>query len=184
MASYSNIDEYLADLPDDQRRALSTLRAQIKAAAPAAEEYIGYGLAGFKVGARPLLYMGAAKHHCAIYGARSDDALAEKLKAFKQSKGTIQFTPDKPIPAAVVKEIVKARLAALNERTAVKKSGAAKKNAADRAAKKAGAAKKAAAKATPAKRAAAKSIVVKAAAAKRASAKKKAGAAKKRASKR
>jgi len=154
MANDSTIDEYLADLPEDQRRALTTLRAQIKSAAPDAEEYIGYGLAGFKVGGRPLLYMGAAKNHCAIYGARADDALAEKLKAFKQSKGTIQFTPDKPVPASVVKEIVKARLAALNERVAAKKKktpGAAKKKAGP-AKKKAAPTKKAAPKKAPVKK--------------------------------
>ena len=130
MAQYNSIDEYLADLPEDQRRALTTLRAQIRAAAPEAEEYIGYGLAGFTVHGRPLVYMGAAKSHCAIYGARADDALADKLKAFKQSKGSIHFTPDKPIPAAVVKQLIKARLAALDERIASKKKPAAKKKSA------------------------------------------------------
>ncbi|HET8935286.1 MAG TPA: DUF1801 domain-containing protein [Polyangiales bacterium] len=129
MAKPTSIDEYLRALPDDQRRALTTLRAQIKAAAPGAEEYIGYGLAGFKLDGKPLIYMGAAKNHCAIYGARADEALAEKLKSFKQSKGTIQFTPDKPIPASVVKLIVKARVAALQQRVAAKKGGAAKKKA-------------------------------------------------------
>ena len=121
MAKPKNIDEYLRALPDDQRRALTALRAQIKAAAPAAEEYIGYGLAGFKLDGKPLIYMGAAKNHCAIYGARADSALADKLKGFKQSKGTIQFSPDKPIPASVVKLIVKARVAALLQRVAAKK---------------------------------------------------------------
>ena len=140
MAKPATIDEYLRALPADQRRALTKLRAQIKAAAPAAEEYIGYGLAGFKFNGRPLIYMGAAKNHCAIYGARADDALADKLRDFKQSKGTIQFTPDEPIPASVVKLIVAARLAALEQRTVVKKKK-----------KKAGPAKKKAAKRSPAK---------------------------------
>lgn len=130
MAKPTTIDEYLRALPDDQRRALTALRAQIKAAAPSAEEYIGYGLAGFKLNGKPLIYMGAAKNHCAIYGARADAALAGKLKAFKQSKGTIQFTPDKPIPASLVKLIVKARVEALLQRVAAKKKKApAKKQA-------------------------------------------------------
>ena len=130
MAKPTTIDEYLRALPDDQRRALTTLRAQIKAAVPNAEEYIGYGLAGFKLNGKPLIYMGAAKNHCAIYGARADAALADKLKAFKQSKGTIQFTPDKPIPASVVKLIVKARADALLQRVAAnKKKAPAKKKA-------------------------------------------------------
>lgn len=112
----TTIDAYLATLPADQRVALQTLRAQIKAAAPGACEYIGYGLAGFKLDGHPLLYFGAATHHCALYGALNAAPFAEKLKGFKQSKGTIQFTPDRPIPAAVVKALVKARIEANRER--------------------------------------------------------------------
>lgn len=108
--------DYLSQLPPDQRRALTTLRKQIIAAAPEVQEYIGYGLPGFKLHGRPLLYIGAAKNHCAIYGARAEGALAKKLAAFKQSKGTIQFTPANPIPPAVVKAIVAARVAANNAR--------------------------------------------------------------------
>jgi uncharacterized protein YdhG (YjbR/CyaY superfamily) len=153
MAAPTTIDEYLSTLPADQRRALTTLRKQIKSAAPGAEEYIGYGLAGFKLHGRPLIYMGAAKNHCAIYGARADEGLIDKLKGFKQSKGTIQFTPDKPIPAAVVKLIVKARVTALEQRASGKKSaGAAKKKAAPASKKKKGAAKKKAAPASKKKR--------------------------------
>jgi uncharacterized protein YdhG (YjbR/CyaY superfamily) len=116
MTDPTPIDAYLASLPADQRAALEKLRAQIKAAAPGAEEYIGYGLAGFKLDGHPLLYFGAASHHCALYGALNSAAFAEKLKGFKQSKGTIQFTPDHPIPVAVVKALVRARVAANRER--------------------------------------------------------------------
>jgi len=129
MAKPATIDEYLSQLPDDQRRALSKLRAQIKACAPKAEEYIGYGLAGFKLDGRPLIYIGAAKNHCAIYGARADATLTDRLEGYKQSKGTIQFTPEKPIPAATVKLIVKARIEALQQRTAAKKTAPTKKKA-------------------------------------------------------
>jgi uncharacterized protein YdhG (YjbR/CyaY superfamily) len=145
MSKPNTVDEYLRALPAEQRGALEKVRAQIKVAAPKAEEHIAYGLAGFKVDGRPLIYIGAAKNHCALYGARADDALAAKLKGFKQSKGTIQFTPGKPIPAGVVKQIVKARLAALQERLAEKKKPAKKapaKKKAVPAKKKAGTTKK------------------------------------------
>jgi uncharacterized protein YdhG (YjbR/CyaY superfamily) len=116
MARPTTVDAYLAALPPDQRGALQKLRAQIKAAAPGAVEYIGYGLAGFKFEGRPLLYFGAATHHCALYGALNAARLADKLEGFKQSKGTVRFTPDRPIPAAVVKALVKARIEANRER--------------------------------------------------------------------
>lgn len=83
-------------------------------------EYIAYGLAGFKFESRPLLYFGAATHHCALYGALNAARFADKLEGVKQSKGTIQFTPDRPIPAAMVKALVKARIEANRERGGAK----------------------------------------------------------------
>ena len=142
MTKPTTVDQYLSALPADQRAALEKIRAQIKAVAPRAEEGIAYGLAAYKVDGRPLIYFGAAKNHCALYGARADDALADKLKGFKQAKGTIQFTTDKPIPATLVKQIVKARLAALEERVAAKKKPAQKKAAKKFAKKKKAGAKK------------------------------------------
>jgi uncharacterized protein YdhG (YjbR/CyaY superfamily) len=112
MVRTSTFAGYLAALPPAQRRALNELRTQILAAAPGAVEHFGYGLPGFKLNGHPLLYIGAATNHCAIYGENNDERLAARLKGYKQSKGTIQFTPDKPIPAAVVKAIVKSRVAA------------------------------------------------------------------------
>jgi uncharacterized protein YdhG (YjbR/CyaY superfamily) len=116
----ATIDAYLAALPAHQRRLLEKVRRQIKAAAPAAEEYFGYGMPGFKLNGHPLIYIGAAKNHCALYGARSDGALADKLRAFEQTQGSIHFTAEHPIPAALVKEIVRARIAANDERWGAK----------------------------------------------------------------
>ena len=112
MAKIPTTAEYLASLPREQRETLEQLRSQILAAAPGAVEHFGYGLPGFKLNGHPLVYFGAAKNHCAIYGANDDPRLAAKLKDYKQSKGTIQLTPDKPIPPALVKALVKARVAA------------------------------------------------------------------------
>ena len=116
MKKSATADEYLATLADAPREALERLRTQIKSVAKGAEEYFGYGLLGFKWQGHPLLYIGASKNHCAIYGARAEESLAAKLAGFKQSKGTIQFTPDKPIPASVIKAIVKARMEANAQR--------------------------------------------------------------------
>ena len=69
LAKPTTIDEYLAATSPAQRAVLETLRRAIHAAAPGAEEYLGYGLAGFKHGGRPLVYFGAWKEHCALYAA-------------------------------------------------------------------------------------------------------------------
>ena len=110
MSPATNTNDYLKALPADQRTALEKLRKQILAAAPGAEEHFGYGLPGFNLDGHPVVYMGAAKNHCALYGS-VPRGFAEQLKAFKVSKGTIQFTPEKPIPATLVKAIVKAKVA-------------------------------------------------------------------------
>lgn len=111
----TNTDEYLSQLSADKRKALATLRKQILAAAPGAEEHFGYGLPGFKHNGHPMLYLGAAKNHVALYGS-VPAGFKERLKDFTVSKGTIQFTPKKPLTAALVKDIVKMKMAEIEVR--------------------------------------------------------------------
>ena len=105
-------DGYLAALPPEQRAALQTLRRIIHAAAPQAEEYLGYGLAAFRQDG-PLVALGAAGAHCALYPMTGHSVadFAAELKGYSTSKGAIRFPADKPLPAALVRKIVKARLA-------------------------------------------------------------------------
>lgn len=112
-AKPQTIDEYLAHVKPDQRVVLEKLRRTIHAAAPGATEYIGYGLAGFKLNGRPLVYFGAWENHCALYAASPavQKKFAKELKGFEASKGTIKFTPEKPLPLPLVKKLVKARIA-------------------------------------------------------------------------
>jgi uncharacterized protein YdhG (YjbR/CyaY superfamily) len=132
----TNTDEYLAQLPADQRTALQSLRKQILAAAPGCVEHFGYGLPGFKYNDHPMLYLGAAKKHVALYGS-VPAGFKDRLKDYTVSKGTIQFTPDKPLPAALVKDIVKMKCAEIEVRWPVKaKKVAMKKAAPKKAAKK------------------------------------------------
>lgn len=107
------IDQYLARAKPGQRAALEKLRKIIHAVAPNVEESISYGLAAFKLNGRPLVYFGAWANHCAFYPGSSTLAkeFQGQLKKFETSKGTIRFTPDKPLPVALVKKLVKARMA-------------------------------------------------------------------------
>lgn len=111
----TNTDDYLAQLPASQQKALQTLRKQILAAAPGCTEHFGYGLPGFKYNDHPMLYFGAAKNHVALYGS-VPVVFKDRLKDFTVSKGTIQFTPEKPLPAALVKDIVKMKMAEIEVR--------------------------------------------------------------------
>jgi uncharacterized protein YdhG (YjbR/CyaY superfamily) len=113
MAKPTTIDEYLAPLAADQRAALEKIRRAIRSAAPKAEEYIGYGLAAFRLEGKPLVAFGATAKHCAFYPMSSSTvaAHADDLAGYDTSKGTIRFPADKPPPAALVKKLVKARIA-------------------------------------------------------------------------
>lgn len=108
----STIDEYLAQVPAKQRAALEALRETIRTAAPDAEECISYGLAAFRWNG-PLVAFGATPKHCAFY-LMSGTTIAEHadlLRGYDTSKGTIRFPPEKPLPRALVRTLVKARLA-------------------------------------------------------------------------
>ena len=107
------IDEYLAGVNADQRAALEALRRTIRAVAPTAEEYIGYGLAAFRLNGRPLVAFGASANHCAFYPMNSTTvkAFQEQLKRFETSKGTIRFQVGNPLPATPVRKLVKTRIA-------------------------------------------------------------------------
>ena len=107
------IDAYLSALGDDKRTALQRLRKTVRAAAPKAEECISYRLPTFRLDGRMLVAFGAAANHCAFYPLSSTtvERFRSELKAFGTSKGTIRFQPEKPLPASLVRKIVKERIA-------------------------------------------------------------------------
>jgi uncharacterized protein YdhG (YjbR/CyaY superfamily) len=116
-APAKNVDEYIASAPNDKRAALTKLRNTIKAAAPKANEIISYGMAGYKQGANRVAYFAYWKGHIALYGTSYEfiEAHAAELKPYVQSKGTIQFPADKPLPYPLVTKIVKARVAEIEK---------------------------------------------------------------------
>ena len=106
------IDEYLALLDEDKRAALEKLRKAIRAAVPEAKECISYQIPAFRLHGKLFVAFGAAKSHCAFYpGHFADRGMRGRpLAAYDTSKGTIRFPPGKPLPATLVKKLVKARL--------------------------------------------------------------------------
>jgi len=107
------IDDYLAAVPPDKRAALQKLRKMIHAAAPKAVECISWQLPCFRLNGKLLVAFGAAKNHCSLYPMSSATVAAHKfdLKDYATSKGTIRFQPNNPLPAALVRKLVKARIA-------------------------------------------------------------------------
>jgi uncharacterized protein YdhG (YjbR/CyaY superfamily) len=111
------IDGYLAALPADKRTALEKLRKAIRAAAPEAEECISYGIPAFRLDGKLLVFFGSAAKHCSFYpGAYPVAAHEAELAAYSTSKGTIRFPADSPLPAALVRKLVKTRIAERSEK--------------------------------------------------------------------
>jgi len=103
-------DDYLAAVTEDKRGALQKLRKAIKMAAPKAEECISYQLPAFRLNGKFLVAYGAATNHCAFYPGSTVKALKDELKSYDTSKGTIRFSADKPLPSALVRELVRLRI--------------------------------------------------------------------------
>ena len=118
------VAQYFAAIRDDDKRAaLEKLRKTIHAAAPRAEEVISYGIPTIKVDGRGVVAFGAWAHHLALYPMSYAVIRehADQLTRFEVAKGTIRFTPEHPLPAMLVRKIVKARIAENEAKTKKKR---------------------------------------------------------------
>lgn len=106
------VDGYLAGIPEPAHSMLSKMRAAIRSAVPAeATEVISYGIPAFKH-QRVLVWFAAFRNHCSLFPTSSViEEFKNELKRFSTSKGTIQFATDKPLPVALIKKLVKSRVA-------------------------------------------------------------------------
>jgi uncharacterized protein YdhG (YjbR/CyaY superfamily) len=110
-ADSKTVDEYLARVPRPARRTLQKLRANIRSAVPRdAEEVISYRIPAFKY-KKILVWYAAFAGHCSLFPTASVIArFKDELKGYRLSKGTIQFPLDKPLPAALIKKLVRTRV--------------------------------------------------------------------------
>ena len=106
-----NVDEYLAGVPDEARPVLEKLRRTIRAAAPKAEEVISYQIPMFRHYG-PLVFFAAFKNHCSFYVVSKPvmETFSSQLRPWDTSGTTINFPVKNPLPASLVKKIVKARI--------------------------------------------------------------------------
>ena len=112
-----NVDEYLAGVQEPARGTFNRMRAAIRSAVPPeATEIISYGIPAFKHNG-VLVWFAAFSNHCSLFPTASViEAFKNELKGFATSKGTIQFPTDKPLPTALVKKLVKARVAQIESK--------------------------------------------------------------------
>ena len=107
-----DIDQYLATVPEEARVTLEKLRQIVSAAAPRAVEAIWYQIPTFKLDGRALVGFAAFKNHCSFFPMSMAvmRTYHDDLNSYDTSKGTIRFPVGKPLRAALVKKIVKARI--------------------------------------------------------------------------
>jgi uncharacterized protein YdhG (YjbR/CyaY superfamily) len=105
MKKSKKIDEFIDNYPEDVQIILERIRQTIHEATPGAKEKISYGIPTFTLGGN-LVHFSAYKHHVGFYpGADAIQVFKDDLKAYKTSKGTIQFPLDQPIPYDLIKKI-------------------------------------------------------------------------------
>lgn len=111
------IDEYLADQSTENRAALSNVRRAIRAVAPKAEECISYGMPAFRLNGKLIAGFRAAASHCSFHpmSGATVATLRAELAKYDTSPGTIRFSARAPLPAALIRKLVKARIAELAE---------------------------------------------------------------------
>lgn len=106
----NDVDAYIAKFEGVRRERLDALRAIIKKEVPDAVESVSYGLAGYKLNSRPLVYFGGFPNHIGFYATpNGHEAFKEEFSQYKQGKGSVQFPLDKPLPVELIQRVVRYR---------------------------------------------------------------------------
>ena len=106
----TTIDEYIAQYPPEIQQKLTQLRALIHAAAPGVKEKISYGMPGFSLDGKNLVWFGVYKHHLSFFPratSGTDPDLEKDLAAFKGTKGSVHLPFDQPIPDELISRLVR-----------------------------------------------------------------------------
>ncbi len=101
------IDAYVGKFEGERRKRLDTLRELVKTTAPTAVESLSYGLVGYKLNGKPLVYFGAFPNHIGFYATpQGHEAFADDLAKYKQGKGSVQFPLNQPLPVDLITRMV------------------------------------------------------------------------------
>ncbi len=110
MTNITSVDDYLNQFTSETRLWLDTMRKLIRTEAPDAVESFSYGLVGYKLRGKPLVYFGGFAHHIGFYATpNGHTAFADDFAQYKQGKGSVQFPLDQPLPVDLIRRVVQYR---------------------------------------------------------------------------
>lgn len=113
----TEIEEYIQQFPESVQEILRKIRGLILTYAPDAEEKMAYGMPGYKLHGKPLVYFAAFKHHIGFYATPTGhEKFSAELSHYKQGKGSVQFPLDQPMPYKLIEEIVQFRVIENNQK--------------------------------------------------------------------
>ncbi|HEY0964954.1 MAG TPA: DUF1801 domain-containing protein [Candidatus Saccharimonadales bacterium] len=106
----NNVESYIHQFDGLVRKRLEELRRLVHSKAPEAQESFSYGLVGYKLSGKPLVYFGGFKHHIGFYATpNGHEAFADEFAKYKQGKGSVQFPLDQPLPTELIARVIEYR---------------------------------------------------------------------------
>lgn len=107
MKNNANVEDYLNGFDGETRKRLDTMRSLVNELAPQAEESLSYGLVGYKLNKKPLVYFGGFPHHTGFYATpNGHEAFKDEFAKYKQGKGSVQFPVDQPLPEGLIRKVI------------------------------------------------------------------------------
>ncbi len=112
--SVTTIDEYLAQFSGEVLERINQIREAVRVLAPNSEESLSYGLIGYKLKGKPLVYVGGFAHHIGFYATpNGHEAFKDDFAKYKQGKGSVQFPLDQPLPIELIERVIQYRVQTL-----------------------------------------------------------------------
>ena len=113
----TTVDEYIDQFDGEVKKRLIKMRQVVRAQAPDAVESYAYGLVGYKLNKKPLVYFGGFKNHVGFYATpNGHEAFADEFSKYKQGKGSVQFPLDQPLPIDLIKKVIEYRKAQVSNK--------------------------------------------------------------------
>jgi uncharacterized protein YdhG (YjbR/CyaY superfamily) len=107
MVNHPQVDAYMLDFSGDKLERLQLIRNLIHECADDAEEHFAYGMPAYRLNKKPLLYFAGFEHHTGFYATPTGhSAFEERLKGYKQGKGSVQFPHNQDLPVSLIRDII------------------------------------------------------------------------------